>query len=515
MPSYDVTPLSGVLLISAFASLCLARKAFHQAAHPLPFWFGCLAVSIAGYCASYSMELASLDLGRIKFWIDAQFIFISFLPAFLLLLVICFCRQSAPSPMQTFSLLGLSLITLTIHLSNDWHHLNFSLITFQRIHGISISEVTIGPWYYLHASYVNLAAIFSGYAAWRHWKFAPSFYRPQALLLTVAILIPWVCFMLFLCQLTPWGLDLSPFGLILTLMLLAVAMFRYRLTELVPIAREQIFDCLQDVVLVTDSQDRLIDFNQRARMMFPALSYLHVGQKLASLMYLPAALRNGNPGKELHINGCHYECNCHFLQFPHSKVTGQVIMLHDISERQQLIGQLRDQAERDDLTGLLNRRAILQRLSQLLNPAQARPFIPCSVLLFDIDFFKQINDSAGHHAGDQILQRLASLLQSHFPASALCGRYGGDEFLVSLPGQTEHEAVALAEQLNVACGESLSISLSIGIASALPMESPRELIHRADSALYQAKHAGRHCTRVATLPFPVPTAFNHPINGEA
>lgn len=507
MPSYDVTLPSGVLLISAVASLMLARKAFHQPQHPIPFWLGCLALTIAGYCAGYGMELASPDLARVKFWIDVQYIFISFLPACLVLLAVSFCRQRPPAPMQVASLLALSLVTLCIHLSNDWHHLNFISIEFHKAHGLSLSQVQIGPWYYLHASYVNVAAILSSYAAWRHWKRAPTFYRPQAMLLSLSIVVPWCCFVLFFTNHSPWGMDLAPFGLIVSLLLLSFAVFRYRLTELMPIAREQIFDCLQDVVLVTDNESRLIDFNQSARKLFPALSYLHVGQSLHGLTYLPLALRSGSPGKEILLEGRHYECNRHYLHFPHSHVIGQVIMLHDISERQLLIGQLRDQAERDELTGLLNRRASLQRLAQHLDSGHNLHDSPCSVLLFDIDFFKQINDNDGHHAGDLLLQRLAKLMLETLPSTAICGRYGGDEFLVLLPGEPQAAAGLLADQLNQTCVEHLAVSLSIGIACALPAERPGELIRRADSALYQAKHAGRHCTRIADLPFPFPVAY--------
>lgn len=159
---------------------------------------------------------------------------------------------------------------------------------------------------------------------------------------------------------------------------------------------------------------------------------------------------------------------------------------------------LRIQATRDALTGLLNRREIMRRL--LLEAERAgRQGTGLSVLLIDLDHFKQVNDTYGHPAGDAVLRASASRMQSALRAYDLLGRYGGEEFLAVLPECSLADAEATGDRLRVAlsqtpvvcaAGTSIMVTCSIGLA-AMASDDPRALINRADRALYRAKREGR------------------------
>jgi diguanylate cyclase (GGDEF)-like protein len=156
----------------------------------------------------------------------------------------------------------------------------------------------------------------------------------------------------------------------------------------------------------------------------------------------------------------------------------------------------------DDLTGVPNRRDVLRHLEKLLGSADQRP---CSILIIDIDHFKQINDTHGHPVGDQVLQLVAAELRAAVAPPALLGRLGGEEFIVVL-GRTD---AALAAQTAERIRERITrvdlstcfvgrVTASVGIAtSGAGIDTTRELLRRADQALYQAKHAGRNCVRSA------------------
>jgi diguanylate cyclase (GGDEF)-like protein len=156
----------------------------------------------------------------------------------------------------------------------------------------------------------------------------------------------------------------------------------------------------------------------------------------------------------------------------------------------------------DDLTQLLNRRSIMQRLAEETDRSK-RYHSAVSVLLIDIDHFKQINDMYGHQAGDQVLQLCASLLQRSIRTSDYLGRYGGEEFLGILPMTSATAAVDLAERLRrqVECEPftvsgtvTFSLTVSVGVAEIDPQHDTTELlIAHADSALYEAKAQGRNC----------------------
>lgn len=157
----------------------------------------------------------------------------------------------------------------------------------------------------------------------------------------------------------------------------------------------------------------------------------------------------------------------------------------------------------DGLTDMPNRRRFDEFLEQEWKRSK-RSLVPISLIMADVDFFKNYNDSLGHTAGDECLKKVSSLLLSsiHRP-SDLAARYGGEEFAVILPETDLSSAVAVAERIRIDLKEkkiphadsavSDFVTFSIGVASAIPEEneSPISLIDLADKALYDAKHNGR------------------------
>jgi GGDEF domain-containing protein len=181
---------------------------------------------------------------------------------------------------------------------------------------------------------------------------------------------------------------------------------------------------------------------------------------------------------------------------------------------------LKLRVDRDSMTALLNHAAFHRRLSEVFNLCQRQGF-PISVMLLDIDHFKQINDSHGHPMGDQVISRFAKMLsdssrnydiksryEKNAPDTAtegqddpIAGRYGGDEFAVALPNCGQEQAQTIAERirsrirnLEFAANPKLRVTASLGCAVLLDpskCESEAQLIQLADRALYDAKRAGR------------------------
>ncbi len=162
----------------------------------------------------------------------------------------------------------------------------------------------------------------------------------------------------------------------------------------------------------------------------------------------------------------------------------------------QLIRTLRTSSATDPLTGLLNRRSFDRRFLAAVVDAQ-REGLPLTVMLLDLDHFKQVNDEHGHAVGDRALVRFAELLLSQSRASDLVARVGGEEFAVVLPGATLAQAVRRAEQFANAWRvdrsvDGLALTVSIGVAGlARPEDTPGTLLMRADAGVYRAKAEGR------------------------
>ena len=156
----------------------------------------------------------------------------------------------------------------------------------------------------------------------------------------------------------------------------------------------------------------------------------------------------------------------------------------------------------DALTGCMNRRAFTERLERELNRVR-RYDVKLSVLMIDIDRFKDVNDSHGHIVGDSVLRQMGDLLREEVRSVDLAARYGGEEFVIVIPDTDLEGAIVFAERLRkrveeknfAETGDPLRITVSIGVAAASVdggITEPESLITRADEALYRAKNDGRN-----------------------
>lgn len=170
------------------------------------------------------------------------------------------------------------------------------------------------------------------------------------------------------------------------------------------------------------------------------------------------------------------------------------------SERNALIEQLHTQATTDSLTQLSNRHSFIQQSSAALAQAKRHGY-PISLVMLDVDHFKGINDQYGHATGDEALRTLARCCKETRRPGDLVGRLGGEEFVLLLPHTDGSEAKAIADRLRNLVqaqqienteGTGISITFSAGAAEAKPDEFLEQFMHRADTAIYAAKQAGRN-----------------------
>lgn len=190
-----------------------------------------------------------------------------------------------------------------------------------------------------------------------------------------------------------------------------------------------------------------------------------------------------------------------------------LVLVHRLSLRMLRLLEERDHAraaatqaqkdsEHDALTGALNRAAWRARLERMVDDGNgASPERPLSVLFFDIDLFKLINDSLGHGVGDDCLRAVSATVAAELRGGDVLGRMGGEEFAVALPGARRIHAIAVAERIRVAVQghcrivgeEVVELTVSIGAAEYLGADEALDaLVDRADRAMYNAKDSGRN-----------------------
>jgi diguanylate cyclase (GGDEF)-like protein len=170
------------------------------------------------------------------------------------------------------------------------------------------------------------------------------------------------------------------------------------------------------------------------------------------------------------------------------------------SRQEAVLRDLYESSRIDALTGVYNRKHFQQRLDDELTSAERRQ-VPLSLIMFDLDHFKQVNDTYGHQAGDAVLKHVASLVKQRLRSSDLLARVGGEEFAVLLRGADLRTAARVGERMRVSVatkpvffvGQSIAVSISIGCAAVESTEeSATSLVGTADRRLYAAKNGGRN-----------------------
>lgn len=200
--------------------------------------------------------------------------------------------------------------------------------------------------------------------------------------------------------------------------------------------------------------------------------------------------------------GMEYEVEgkCSPIHSPEGDIEGGVLVIRDVTESREMQRKLVWQADHDGLTGIMNRRAFEERVSRALNSKRASEY-PLSLLFIDLDHFKQVNDSAGHAAGDELLRQLGKLMQSRIRENDVLARLGGDEFAIMLTA-CPHE---MAEKIASVVRDSIAnlnfvwedtnhqVGASIGVVHVPPSWATLdECLAAADAACYKAKHNGRN-----------------------
>ncbi|MFL2105342.1 histidine kinase N-terminal 7TM domain-containing protein [Desemzia sp. FAM 23991] len=502
---------SGVLNLYLFLYVYVNRPRYKRIAHI----FMVYTATIAVYCFASAFGLLATTLDQIKFWTVMQYVGMPISTPLGLLFVMQYLGISI-SRKKAFSLLVVPLITLVMVATNDWHHLHYRVFEIDSSLGAPYIRQEIGLWYTIHGIYIFTCMLVALLLAISHWKETAKNYRPQLFALILGQLIPILTAFLYLVGLTPEGVDPVPMVLWLSSLLYLWSIKSSRLFTLMPIAKDAIFNGINDGVMVLDESRQLIEFNQTCEEYFPQLNKTLLGMDFSKIWYplsgnsVPLNLEVTSQSQEVQVivNGVKsmYQIRISpLIQGKNSK--GLILIFTDITELKRLQTKLEYQANYDGLTHIYNRRAFMERCVQDFE-ASKREYTPFTVILMDIDHFKQVNDTYGHHIGDQILKHVVNICENQLTEGLVFARYGGEEFALSLSGYTAIEAAALGNKLrksleiqNLHSAEGdIPVTFSMGVAEAIQeaKETVDQLLIKADKALYSAKQSGRNQVHVYT-----------------
>lgn len=517
-------------LLASFLAILLRRK------YPAPgrdsmTW---MLVMLAVWAFSYAMITISASMEDKTFWLRVENIGILTVPVFWFLFTIQYSQMDRWLNRYTGALFFvIPLVSLVFIFSEDWFHYYYPFIHTLNENGGPL-VIERGPWYLVAAiqSYLlNLLGM--GLLIWRFIQVRDIF-RRQVFVLIGAVLIPLLVNVFY--QTAPLyfpalslSIDLTPISFTVTAFLLSVGVFGLRLFDLVPIARHTVLEHIPEMVFVIDAQDRVLDANSVAQKMLGKSLDEIVGGEVIDVFHkwpqlINRFLTSHEAHEEIQIPGDPprtLEIIVSALYNRFKKLDGRIIVAHDITERkwlendlkyandalekqladiQRLRAELQEQAIRDPLTNVYNRRFLADAMDRELAQA-GRNEKPASVVILDIDYFKQFNDTYGHRCGDFVLHYIAGFLGDRIRRGDVLCRYGGEEFVIFMPNAPLESALQRAESWRNEIantfieyeGLHLKTSFSAGVAGfPLHGSTSDAILNAADKALYQAKDGGRN-----------------------
>lgn len=369
----------------ALISLAIAGYAFRHRYVPGAPALGLYMLAVSGFLIGNTLELMWPTEAGTLFWAKLDYLFIVTIPLAWLAFAFQYTgKTSWLAPRNFWPLMVIPVVTFILAQTNPRHHLLWSTYTFQPVGNMLTLHVAHGPWFWINMFYSYLllfagAALIIGVRA-----FSPSSYRQQSAWAIVGALSPLIFNIIYVFQLAP-GLqrDYTPLAFSFAGIAFAVAIFRYRLLDLIPVARAMVVERMQDGVVVVDSEGRLVDFNPAARRMLGTGEAV-TGSPVASVLPEYAGLAQIPPEGRVYrrIQGSDHvlEVRSSPLASEHRCPGGRLIMLRDITEQvnaeealQQANRELQTRADELDAFGhtvahdLRNPLAIIRGFAELLD----------------------------------------------------------------------------------------------------------------------------------------------------
>ncbi len=473
--------LSTLLFVSAILLTNLVAYGARKREIPGLSAFSVLMLAMIVHTVGYAFELLSPTQEQMYFWIRIEYIGVAFYPFLILLFARSYADEKKYANKMILSFMfGINALTFIFVNTNAMHHFYYTAMAVESSIGFPVLALEKGMWYYVQVVSLYASIFYSVFLFSVKLKKTRGDYRKKVLFMLIGVSAPMLTFVIYMLGLGPIYIDVSPFSYLFMSLFIILGLVRYDILFLSTVTHEMVFNAIDEAVLVIDEDGLLINFNEAAGRFFKSLATIKIGDSVNQIWELE--------GFDLKLSQKQLNLGEKILKFkmlPIKNSKAKIYVVSDITKSEKIKEQLEALATKDDLTGLYNRRYFMTLI---------KSEVSCGYLMIlDIDHFKQINDTYGHLAGDEVLKSVGEKMNRSFQNHILC-RYGGEEFAVYFKTQ---DTIWIAKQIEFLQASLMSkelpiqLTFSAGLAICKPNEV-QEALAQADEKLYEAKRLGRN-----------------------
>ncbi len=344
------------LLIPVIISVVLAAEAIKARYAPRGKVFSLLMIAIGWWSATYALELASTNFEAMVFWLKVEYIGIPYISVLMLMVILQFSGLNTFIASKHIGLLLIvPVLTMIFAVTHDYHTIYYKSVTVNDSGTFKLLNLEIGPWYYVHVIYSYLLILYSVVVLIKKLYYQRSLFRNQLIFMLIAVLIPLISFTLYFAGLMPFkNIDPTPFAFATSGLAMSVSILKFRMLDLMPIAREHVFRSMGDALVILDKKNRLVDCNPMALHIFGWKKIPFA--EASGLLWKPypqlmdLVYSNGGEIKEFSVNltgrNYYYLASSSDIKNHKEEFVGKLLVIHDITQRHILQETLRKSEEK-------------------------------------------------------------------------------------------------------------------------------------------------------------------------
>ena len=503
-----------LICITLISSIIIGIYALFRSQSNKKNYFLLIQIMVIVYLFGYLMEITSTNAEEAFTAVKVLYVGAHFTPLFTFFFVTDYCNIKLHPVYIKTPMIFLTMTAILAMWTSKYHSFMYLGYEFDpsNMQGLAI---TPGPFYSVIHTYPMACLILTMIILLYKQKKWANKYRKQLLTLFVCLVIPFAAegfyYLMLVTKIFNYYLYLTPYSMAIMSFCLYIGVMRFSIFEIIPVATLAAMEHIKEGFVLVDKDNNYLSSNLAALMVFPGIKKLVKGESISSAGDWPKEFKEMDADMvEFSItnkNIKYFEASISPVIAKNQTVEAKIIILRDITEHTTLMKKLETAAFLDSLTGLYSRKHFSELAYADIERAN-RSNQSIYTAMLDLDFFKNINDSYGHAAGDIVLKKTAEIIHQTIRSYDLLGRYGGEEFVLLITDLDLTEARKLMERIRENMeqssiyydGNELKITCSIGLAQFTENDTLETSIKKADEALYKAKNSGRNQVQIAEPP---------------